>query len=106
MQDKPGSPEVGWAVQESPEVQERRSRRRARSLQRNTPKVLLLSVLTFWNAAGIGLMLYVAYGGTNELAGTRDVVFNVIFWSWLVGDVVLGTVGWLSLRAVRRRRSA
>ena len=98
------SPPAGWAVQESPGRLEARNRRREWVQKRDIPKILFLSALVIWNAVGIGLLLFVVFGDANQPTATRDVVFNVVFWPLLAGDLALAAIGLLG-RQRRKRRS-
>jgi hypothetical protein len=96
---------VGWAVQESPDQLERRRHRTERAQGRNIPKLVFLGALVLWNVLGLGLLLLAIFGNTNEPTGTRDVVFNVVFWTLLVGDLVLVAVGFIGRRFLQQRGS-
>jgi hypothetical protein len=98
------SPPVGWAVEEPAARLETRNRRREWIQQRDLPRIFFLSALIIWNAVGIGLLLYIAFGDTNDPATTR-VVFNVVFWPLLAGDLALAVVGPLGSRMRKRQRS-
>ncbi len=63
-----------------------------------------MSALIIWNAVGIGLLLYIALGDTSDAATTR-VVFNVVFWPMLAGDLVLAVIGLLGARMRKRQLS-
>ena len=99
------SPPVGWAVQESSGRLEARNRRREWVQKRDIPKFLFLSALVIWNAVGIGLLLLVLFGDTTQDTATREVVFNVVFWPLLAGDLTLAAIGWFARRMEKRRRS-
>ena len=98
------SPPVGWAVQASPGRLEA-DNQGAESVQWDIPKVLFLSALVIWNAVGIGLLVFLVFGDTRDPTATRDVLFNVVFWPLLAGDLALAATGLLGRRIRRRRRS-
>ena len=98
------SPPVGWAIQEPAARLEARNRRREWIQRRDVPRLLFLSALIIWNAVGIGLLLYIAFGDTSDPATTR-VVFNVVLWPLLAGDLALAVIGLLGSRMRRRQPS-
>ena len=96
---------MGWAVQESPERLDRRRRRAEKAQGRDIPKLVIHGALLLWNVLGFGLLLFAIFGGANEPTRTRDVVFNVVFWTLLAGDLVLVAVGCMGRRFLGQRGS-
>jgi hypothetical protein len=73
--------------------------------RQDIPKTLFWGALVIWNALGIGLLFFVAFGDSNQPTATRDVVFNVVLWPLLAGDLALATAAVLGRRIRKRQRS-
>jgi hypothetical protein len=102
VQESP--PPVGWAVQESLGHLEAHNHRLDWIQNQDIPRLIFLSALVLWNAVGIALLLLVFFGNATKDAATRDVLFNVVLWPLLAGDLTLAAIG-LFGRGMRRRRS-
>jgi hypothetical protein len=98
-------PPVGWAVQDPSGRLVADNDWLEWVRRQDVPKALFWGALVIWNALGMGLLLFAAFGDPSQPTATRDVVFNVVLWPLLVGDLALATTAVLGQRMRKRQRT-
>jgi hypothetical protein len=99
MNRHPETPEVGWAVQRSPEDQARRQAHSGTLRNWLSLRSLLVLVVLLWNG-------YFLAGTIYELfvqSPSRNQVLAVTVWLWVLGDVAI-VIGAVTVRALLRAR--